>query len=279
VNALASDFFHCRQKNKTAEMNHAPIINPSALTSTSALLDDSFSHPPIDESSELFLDDLNMNSNVLSDESSLNLLNSEEGDQLDDIVASALHQMTLEDREKLYYDQHGVADIIEETPEFVEKRLEDLQHHLKRFKSKRSLPTAAISLAESKDPAVVRNPKIALRFLRAERFHAKKAAIRMIRYYDLKLWLFGESKLCKRIVQEDLGQDDIKALKRGIVQGLPSRDRAGRVVFVFFPSHLEDTTPDTLVSIWISWGSIPFSRDDSSHTRVSIFKRHVYSSI
>jgi hypothetical protein len=47
-----------------------------------------------------------------------------------EFIANALKQMPLEEHEKVYYEIHGVTNAIEETHEFVNKALVELQEEL-----------------------------------------------------------------------------------------------------------------------------------------------------
>jgi hypothetical protein len=94
----------------------------------------------------------------------------------------------------------------------------------------------AYDLAEAMNPEYVQHKEFQLKFLRADRFVAKNAALRLARHFQAKLELFGRYKLTQDIVQDDLDEDDISALYSGFVQLLPMRDRAGRGVAVWFPN-------------------------------------------
>jgi hypothetical protein len=67
--------------------------------------------------------------------------------------------------------------------------------------------------------------------LRTDRFHAKKAACRVINHFHKKLELFGASKLCKDITLEDFDPGSMAVLESGHCTLLPARDRADRLVF------------------------------------------------
>ena len=168
-------------------------------------------------------------------------------DQIDTFVADALYHMTMEEREHIFFEQHGVSDKIAEDPEMVAQRLEEMETHLQKLKGKRGVPSAAFEMAESKSSNYCKDPTFRLQFLRSESFHAKKAAGRMIRFFDFKRMLFGDDKICKAINLEDLEPEDMVALKKGFMQALPSRDPAGRIVFVFFPNHQEYQSQKSLV--------------------------------
>jgi hypothetical protein len=172
------------------------------------------------------------------------------GSQTDDFIADTLQKMTLQEREKVYDDLHGVADIIVEEPVFVNQCLERLQEKLNALnKANPNVSTAAFRLAESISPDFVKNQKLRLRFLRAESFDPEKAANRMASFLDFKLQVYGERKLCEEITILDLDYDELKALKKGFLQKLPERDRAGRAVFIFFLCQQEASlTEKSLVS-------------------------------
>jgi hypothetical protein len=172
----------------------------------------------------------------------------------DTLISDALKQLSLEDRDKVYHEIHGVADMIDEEPEFVAQCLNEMEEELvKLLKSEpNDKINKAFQLAESWDPNFVNNRTIRMRFLRAERFQAKRAAARMIRYFDWKHCLFGDSKLCKQITFGDLDDYDTKALKKGGCQVLPSRDRAGRIVIVFvFTKKRIFESPQSMVRQYI----------------------------
>jgi len=71
-----------------------------------------------------------------------------------------------------------------------------------------------------------------LSFLRAERYDTKKAATRMIDYFEEKRGLFGVENLTTKIQLKDLDADSKYCFESGQIQLLPGRDRAGRAVIV-----------------------------------------------
>jgi hypothetical protein len=163
-------------------------------------------------------------------------------------IANALKRMSLQERDVVYHEVHGVADIIDEVPPFVEMCLRQFQQELFKFKYDPYMASHAIKLAETRSPDFVHNPKHCLKFLRAERFNPKSAAARMIRFFDLKMVLFGASKLCKDITLEDFSLSDLEDFGKGFVQTLPWRDRTGRPVVILFPSHHYYKSTESLVS-------------------------------
>lgn len=171
----------------------------------------------------------------------------------DQLIADALNQLSCRERDDVYQQIHGVADVIEESPDFVSQKLLELHGEIDRITTAASstgdaLPVQAYLLARSQNPAFVTERKLCLKFLRVARFNVRKAATRMIRYFDWKLSLFGQEKLCKHITYDDLRMEDIKDLRKGFIQRLPERDRAGRAVYFIFGCDHIFHSPESYVS-------------------------------
>jgi hypothetical protein len=165
------------------------------------------------------------------------------------LIAHALGRLSLEERDKAYHDMHGVADEVHEEPEFLARKLNEIRDALLKLKSKLNhASTRALRLAETINPGYVKSRNFLLSFLRADRFDANQAAGRITRYLDWKLKLFGEVKLCKDITLDDLQEEDLTTMKKGISQRLPERDRAGRSVWVFFVQNEVYPSMESLVS-------------------------------
>eukprot|EP00980_Cylindrotheca_fusiformis_P019708 scaffold6883_cov113-Cylindrotheca_fusiformis.AAC.1 len=143
------------------------------------------------------------------------------------LIAEELSKLTIQEREKAYEDVHGVSNLVEESPELIERCLLELKRELDLNKN-----SFAYDLAKRLSEKYVSNRKLRLQFLRATLFDPKKAALRMVRFFDLKLELFGTENLAKTITFEDLGENSMNALRQGPIQVLPSRDNQGRAVIV-----------------------------------------------
>jgi hypothetical protein len=145
------------------------------------------------------------------------------------LLAQELNELSFTEREKVFEEVHGVAKIINETPEFVSKCLDQFRNEL----SKVSRPRRKnLGRAMFLKPSLERDTKFQLMFLRADRYDAAKAARRMCSHFDHKLALFGEAKLVKRITLEDMDEDDMAAVKTGNFEFLPQKDQSGRPIFV-----------------------------------------------
>ena len=158
-------------------------------------------------------------------------------EDIDTRVANELNQLSMKEREDVFHDIHGVADIVEETPELLEKSLLCIQQELDKIISqpKKKQACAAYLLAKEKNPQYVLNPKFLVTFLRSESFDAPKAARRLLKFLQEKLALFGPEKVGRNILLTDLDSRDLKSLESGFMQLLPARDRAGRAIICGIP--------------------------------------------
>jgi hypothetical protein len=159
------------------------------------------------------------------------------------MLAEEMNQLSVEEREQVLEDIHGIARAVDEPLDFVENSLMLLEQEV----SKTSRNKIAFDLAKFQSKEYVSSEKLRLMFLRAESFDAYNAASRMIRFFDEKHKLFGPDKLTNDIVLADLDPDDIGALEKGIYQVLPEKDCAGRKVMCFFPKLKVARTIQNLV--------------------------------
>jgi hypothetical protein len=164
---------------------------------------------------------------------------------IDSLVAKQMARLSNKDREEVYFDLHGVSKDVVETPSMVHQKLNQLEKELDQLTKK-----DAYQVARSINPEYVLNVEFQLKFLRADRFDAKKAALRLARHFQAKLELFGEGKLAQDISQDDLDQDDMEALYSGYSQSLPLRDRAGRLVWVMFTNLKQENFKEEAKVSW-----------------------------
>jgi hypothetical protein len=151
-------------------------------------------------------------------------------DEASVMLAKEMNQLSVEEREKVLEDVHGIARVVDEPEEFIEGCLALVEKELNNFSKK-----AAYDLASSMSKEYTSSKSMRLMFLRAESYDPYNAASRMVRFFDEKYELFGADKLTKDISLDDLDPDDIAALERGFYQVLPEKDCAGRKVLCFFP--------------------------------------------
>ena len=104
------------------------------------------------------------------------------------------------------------------------------------------------------DEEFVTDPAFRLQFLRAEKFVAKAAAERLIRYMEEKKSLFGSDALIRKIqINKDFHQEgDLECLECGYLQLLPGRDRAGRAVIIGLLKLKKFRTIDNIVRVLLT---------------------------
>lgn len=138
-----------------------------------------------------------------------------------------LNALSVEEREHVYDEIHGVEDAVEETPEFLAQCLADMRIALEKVpRRKRKSYDHALFLR----PSLEWDEKLHLLFLRANRFDVPLSALKLCRHFDHKLELFGESKLVEKITLSDLSEKELRRMSEGGDQFLNQRDRSGRLI-------------------------------------------------
>ena len=184
-----------------------------------------------------------------------------DGKPLDDLIAQDFTNLSFQDRNALNEEIHGVQCLApEETPNMVADAIQRMSQELDNIKYKpayvRSQQWNSLSsspgidctqsvysynkrtIAAGTHSTYVNTLDFRLRFLRAELFDAKKAAIRMVKFLEIVMELYdGNEELLRR----PIGLVDLKSkeeknyIKLGNHQLLPFRDRSGRRVIAMVP--------------------------------------------
>mmetsp|Transcript_20681 Transcript_20681/g.58899 ORF Transcript_20681/g.58899 Transcript_20681/m.58899 type:complete len:545 (+) Transcript_20681:480-2114(+) len=151
----------------------------------------------------------------------------------DRLIAEELNSLSLESRTRNFEEIHGVATLIEETEESIQRDLELLDEKLDKLRKRGAYDTALFL-----SPKFVKDPKFRLSFLRSEEFNIDKAAIRMINYFRAKHLLFGDDALVRTLTMKDLDDIDKEYMRLGAVQITPDmRDRRGRYVYTSYGKY------------------------------------------
>ena len=145
---------------------------------------------------------------------------------IEKLMAKDISQLSSKELGVAYEDIHGVSEVVEETPQMVIEKLQQMEHALRVINHK-----PAYDQAETMNYQYVNDPKFRLMFLRADCFDPQKAAARLVNFMEGKLKYFGPICLARPIFLSDLDEDDLQTLKAGPLQILPVRDRAGRAIF------------------------------------------------
>jgi len=146
---------------------------------------------------------------------------------------SELNKLSIEERNEITFDLHGVKPIVNEDPEIVAKSTDLLELELNGIPNEEK---QAYLRARDRNPGYVMDKTFLLMFLRAQQFNTKAAAAQFVDFFQIKLELFGEEKLGRDIRMDDLNDGDVECLESGYAQVLNARDRAGRAIFLLMPT-------------------------------------------
>jgi hypothetical protein len=152
-----------------------------------------------------------------------------EGRHADKLLAQELNAMSIQERESVYETIHGVDQVAEETAEVLEQSLKDFAEELSKIPEKK-----AYDLANHLHQDYVTSQSFRLMFLRADRFDARAAARRMVRFMEHRMQWFGPETLGRPLLLSDLSKQDMDALRSGMFQILPARDTSVRLVYLDF---------------------------------------------
>lgn len=151
-------------------------------------------------------------------------------ESVDNMLSHEMDKMSFKARNAIYEEIHGVASLApEETPELIELSILKLAVEIDRIKHNY---VAYMEATRGGYNSYVHDADTRLRFLRCELFDVPKAAVRMMKYLDLTLELFGKVALVRPIQMRDLGKKEMEMIRGGECQPMPFRDRSGRRLIV-----------------------------------------------
>ncbi|CAJ1932615.1 unnamed protein product [Cylindrotheca closterium] len=152
-------------------------------------------------------------------------------DQVDEILTQAMKHLSFDELQREQEELHGIT-VVNATKEDgdIEGMLMALEGHLNLLK-----PGTKFESAELINSSYVSRREFLVMFLSGNRYDPKAAAEQLIRHFDLKFHLFGQSKLTKDITLADLDADDISSLLSGSMQFLKRNDRSNRTIVLELP--------------------------------------------
>lgn len=177
------------------------------------------------------------------------------------LLALELNAMTDRDRQAVTDEIHGVkSQAVEETPTRVCNALLQLSCSIRdlvnddedgnREEGGSPLLTAAHQRALQLGSTYVQGKAFHLKFLRAELFDARRAAVRLCKCLNELVKYFGEEALTRQLYLTDLGKKEMKLMKEGTCQILPYRDRfERRIVSV---ANIWDQEDNCAHNSWVS---------------------------
>jgi hypothetical protein len=140
-------------------------------------------------------------------------------------LAADMNALTVEERQMMEEDIHGVSNTIPETDEFVTAKFNEMKTALDIIPDNEKV---AWERAVFLRPSLATDTPLYLVFLRAARFDAVRAAELLVFRYKTKLYLFGDELLIHRITWQDLTPEEHSLVTSGFYQLIPDHDRTGR---------------------------------------------------
>ena len=86
----------------------------------------------------------------------------------------------MQEREKVYYDVHGVAKVVDETQEFLTQKFLEFNKELASL----ARNSKVYQVTRKQNAKYVDNPRFRLQFLRAGNFQPTQAAKRLLKFLE-----------------------------------------------------------------------------------------------
>ena len=145
-------------------------------------------------------------------------------------VTESFGKLSLPEREVVLVEIHGAQRGVVEDPKQIAEALEEMRQSLLYLPGPdRSAYEKALFLC----PSLATDDAFWLRFLRAERYDPREAAIKFCAHWDQKLELFPRELLPCRITMDDMTEDDLDCFRTGSFHPLPIKDQTGRAMMLF----------------------------------------------
>jgi hypothetical protein len=162
----------------------------------------------------------------------ITIMNPHEEDDIETALANQLTALSLNDRNKIQEEIHCVISLaVQETSAMVEDALEQLRQEASSLVGSDGGNIYVVALIGGSP--YVQSRHFGLKFLRAEFFNVKLAARRMLNHLELLFKFYGSFALQRPLRFLDLTAEEENCIRKGPLQILPSRDKAGRLVHVF----------------------------------------------
>jgi len=219
------------------------------------------------------------------------------GLEVDGMLSKELLQLSFDDRNAINEEIHGVRCMAPtETPELLGLALQGLQRELDAIPYKPAYDRAQnyARLPQFAQTSYVNTNEFRLKFLRCELFDTRRAAVRLIKYLDLMVELYGMFAIQRKVTLKDFSKQEMQILRAGYKQLFPFRDRSGRRVmcivgnmgiefdptlrlktyFYFWMTASEDVESQQKGVVFLVWpgpneslGRIPNPTDRSLHQK------------
>ena len=164
---------------------------------------------------------------------------------MDKIWSKEMYELDAKEREIIINEIHGIKSSrwVEETEQSVEEAITSFRAFLENNLDKELDNRDSIVPPVTKDhyrravyelkSGYIVSKNFLIKFLRICHYNFEDAALRYFRYLDILHLLFGDDSLTRPLELADLTKREIRYLRKGQMQLLPTRDRAGRRMFAF----------------------------------------------
>lgn len=145
---------------------------------------------------------------------------------------------------ELYGQVHPI-----ETPELISKSLRKLEEEIDGMPADKK---ANWEKAAERCPELT-DERHQLKFLRCEVFNVDLAALRLVKYWDKRVEIFGEDRAFLPLTLDGALKDDDVALSMAFIQSTEAKDEAGRRIVLGDPSKLDKskyTRPSMVRAFW-----------------------------
>lgn len=184
---------------------------------------------------------------------------------LHDVPADKLNQLSAEERVEALYDLHGVSENLDDKPEDIAEKLMEMDMILDLVP-----PTDKEALLEAFRQNTRYVESLRISFLWAESLRPQQAVTRMIRHFEAKRQLFGSDKLGKDLSIHDLSAEEREYFRHGYVQFLPQRDRGGRALMMMHGKSQLDYPIITTVGFFWNFFYVVVQMDTRTHSTLKI---------
>jgi len=168
----------------------------------------------------------------------------------DEQMAREHAEASQEEHDQANRDLYGIEDyVIDETDEFLEESFRLLDEAIQDVEEKE-----AYELASFVNPDYITSKKFRIMFLRAERFDIPKTAVRIVKYWDRKVQLFGTDNAFKPLSILDFPAQDEVALWSAGLSLLNARDSVGRALAFCYRKywdHRPESRDSMVRLLWI----------------------------
>ncbi|CAJ1955755.1 unnamed protein product [Cylindrotheca closterium] len=168
----------------------------------------------------------------------------------EEMIASELYKLSVQERVKAFDDVHCVGEELRESSEMIQKSLAVFKETINKERN------IFYDIAMTQNRAYVEDPSFRLKFLRANRHNVGKSVRQMMSFLKEKATYFGNDKIARDITLDDLNEADKSLLLSGFYHIQEERDRAGRAIIHWFGSMLGRVRPENLIRaayfVWIN---------------------------